>query len=238
MLTWIVEHFLTVLGFGLCVLIIARIFRDHRPPSVTMAWLLAIILIPYVGVPAYLLLGGRKMRRAERRKEALYPPSQSPASADESIPEVERVLITAGMPPARDGNRIEFLPNGQAAFKALVALIEGAQRSIHVTTFILGRGETGRAIVELLAKRAAEGLEVRLLLDALGAMWSYGRFVDPLRKSGGQVAVFMPVLPLRRKWSANLRNHRKIMIADGRTAIVGDPKNHSSTEMLERLEED
>ncbi len=88
-------------------------------------------------------------------------------------------------------------------------------------TFILGRDDVGKAIMERLTARAAEGVEVRLLLDALGCLWSRGRFADPLRDAGGKVGVFMPVLPLRRKWSANLRNHRKIAIFDGETAVIG-----------------
>ena len=88
-------------------------------------------------------------------------------------------------------------------------------------TFILGRDETGRSIIALLAKKAAAGVEVRLLLDALGCFRTSGEFVDSVRHAGGHVGIFMPVLPLRRKWSANLRNHRKVLIVDDDTAIVG-----------------
>jgi len=125
------------------------------------------------------------------------------------------------MPPGRSGNRIEFLPNGEAGYAALASLIERSQRSIHMMTFILHRDETGRAIVDLLARKAAEGVEVRLLLDALGCFLARGRFVDPIRAAGGKVEVFMPVLPLRRKWSANLRNHRKMAVVDRKAALVG-----------------
>jgi cardiolipin synthase len=200
--TWILPHILTVLGFALCVILIVRLFRSHHTPGVTMAWLLAILLIPWAGVPAYLLLGGRKIRRMMRRKDALYEVPQQSPSANRASPHItERVLVTAGMPPARGGNRIEFLPHGEAGFAALTSLIAAAKRSVHLMTFLLKRDQTGRAIVDLLARKAAEGVEVRLLLDALGCLRSRGRFVHPIRDAGGQVGIFMPVLPLSRKWS-------------------------------------
>jgi cardiolipin synthase len=218
----VMEHGLTMVGFALCAVLILRLFRDQRAPSVTVAWLLAIILIPYLGVPAYLLFGGRKIRRMAKQKTLLYD-RQEPTPLDDDSPcsTIQRVLLTAGMPPAREGNRVDLIPHGNAGFNTMVSLIEDAQEYIHLNTFILGRDATGRAIVELLARKAAEGVRVRLLLDALGCLWTNGRFVEPIRAAGGEVGVFMPMLPLRRKWSANLRNHRKIMVIDGQKAMVG-----------------
>lgn len=220
-LWWLATHLLTVLGFGLCAFLIARIFREHRAAPVTLAWLLAIVLIPYVGVPLYLVFGGRKLRGLANHKTVLYPETHLAPHAGQLVATIERVLTTAGMPPARAENRVEFLSDGQAAYRSLVELVEGAQHSIHLMTFILGRDSTGSSIVDLLARKAAAGVEVRLLLDALGCFRTYGKFVDPIRQAGGKVGVFMPVLPLRRKWSANLRNHRKVLIVDDTTAVVG-----------------
>ena len=220
-LWWIGTHLLLVSGFGLCVFLIARVFREHRAAPVTFAWLLAIILIPYLGVPAYLIFGGRKLRGVGVRKSSLFPASPTQTHADPMVTAIERVLTTAGMPPAREQNQVTFLPDGQAAYRSLVSLVEGAERSIHLMTFILGHDSTGKSIVDLLAKKAAAGVEVRLLLDALGCFRTYGSIVDPIRRAGGKVGVFMPVLPLRRKWSANLRNHRKVLVVDDDTAVVG-----------------
>lgn len=218
---WIGTHLLTVFGFGLCAFLIAKLFREHRAPPVTIAWLLGIVLVPYVGVPLYLLFGGRKLRGVEGHKAVLFPPPKTTPHTSKLATATERVLTTAGQPPARAGNRVEFLPDGQSAYHGLVNLVEKAERSIHLMTFILGADETGRSIIDLLAKKAAAGVDVRLLLDALGCFRTSGRFVDPLRQAGGKVGVFMPVLPLRRKWSANLRNHRKVLIVDETTAVVG-----------------
>jgi cardiolipin synthase len=219
---WVLDHFLMMAGFGLCVALVLHVLRSHRSPGATFAWLLAIALIPYVGVPLYILIGGRKFRRMAGRKQALFDlpgPRRSHYGGIRGT--IERILSTAGMPPARHGNKVTFLPDGQAGYAALVSAIELARESIHLMTFILGDDAVGRDIVERLAEKSREGVKVRLLLDALGCLRTRGRFVDPIRESGGQVGIFMPVTPLRPKWSANLRNHRKICVVDGRTAIIG-----------------
>lgn len=216
----VLGYITTFAGLALGLLLMARILRQQSRPAVSIAWLLSILLIPYVGVPAYLLFGGRKLYRWAGRKRYLY---EALPSGDRARPEslIERVLITAGMPPARRDNHVEILTNGTEAYRRLLELIDNAEHSIDIMTFILGRDDVGKAVVSRLAKRASEGVKVRLLLDALGCMWTRGRFVDPLREAGGEVGIFMPVLPLRRKWSANLRNHRKIAIFDGETALIG-----------------
>jgi len=216
------EHILTILGFALGVILVARMLREQNRPGVAMAWLLAIVLIPYIGVPVYLLFGGRKLKRMAGRKEDLHILGDEKAADGRNFERsTERILAAAGMPPACPMNQVELLPNGEAGYAALVSLLEGAKRSIHVTTFILGRCSVGRSIVQALTRKAAEGAQVRLLLDALGCFRSRRAFLAPLRKAGGRVAVFMPVIPLRRKWSANLRNHRKMVVVDGETALVG-----------------
>jgi cardiolipin synthase len=106
-------------------------------------------------------------------------------------------------------------------FATLTQQIREAKHSIHITTFILGHDETGRKLVKLLAARAREGVKVRLLLDAVGSLFTSRHFVKPIRDAGGEVARFLPVLPLSFRSSANLRNHRKIAVFDQHTAIVG-----------------
>jgi len=216
----ILRHLLTVLGFGLGLLLVLRILRQQNRPAVSIAWLMAILLIPYIGVPAYLLFGGRKFARLASRKKDLPRPEAKTLQSSIKC-STENVLVTSGMPPARAPNQIALVTDGQQAYSALGSLIEGAQRSVHVTTFILGRDEVGRAIIELLTRKAADGVEVRLLLDALGCLWSSRGLVAPLRRAGGKVGTFMPMLPLRRKWSAHLRNHRKMLIVDGQAAMIG-----------------
>jgi len=217
----IVPHLLTIVGVLLALFAVARLISERKQPGNTFAWLLAIVLIPYVGVPLFLIFGGRKIKRLAARKARLCPiiPGAPPSPAAKDF--AARVITLNGACPPIGGNRVEFLTNGEEAFAAIEKGIREAKHTIHLMTFILARDATGRRLVKLLAQRAREGVKVRLLLDALGCFMSSGSFCDPIREAGGEVVKFMPVLPLQTRGSANLRNHRKIAIIDHRVAGIG-----------------
>lgn len=221
--TSLTTHLLTVGGFVLAVFAIARLVSEKRPPSNTLAWILGIVLIPYVGVPLYLMFGGRKLRRLARRKRpvVLSLPGIPPVDPAITCLPTAHTLTSIGAGAPAGGNSVRLITNGEQAFTELETLINNARHSIHIATFILGRDDTGRRIVNLLAKRAREGVKVRLQLDALGCLFSSRGFVDVIRRAGGEVVRFMPVIPLSGRSSANLRNHRKIAVFDQHTAIVG-----------------
>ncbi len=220
----LVGHFLTVGGVLLALIAFARLLSEKKQPANTLAWLLAIVLIPYVGVPLYLLLGGRKLRRlvaTKLRVTPITPVVEVPASIASTSPTAQTINANGNCPPV-GGNRLQLITDGQDAFAQLERQILAAKHSIHITTFILGRDDTGRRLVRLLAERAKAGVKVRLLLNAVGCLFSSRGFVDPIRDAGGEVQRFMPVLPfatLRR--SANLRNHRKVAVFDEHVAIIG-----------------
>jgi len=217
------SHLFTVVGFLLAVFAIARLMSEKRQPGNTLAWLLVIVLIPYLGVPLFLLLGGRKLQRLAAKKGRILPhlPGVTTATRATANSPTVHTMVAAGACEAVGGNRIQLLTTGEQAYAELEQQIRAAKHSIHITTFILGRDDTGKRLINLLAQRARDGVKVRLLLDALGCLFSSRGFVDPLRKAGGEVARFMPVVPLSTRGSANLRNHRKIAVFDQHVAIVG-----------------
>lgn len=212
-----------LLGFLLAVLLVARLMSEKRAPANTFAWLLIIILVPWVGVPLYLLLGGRKLRQLAKRKSRLHP--TLPAGSNHPFPAqwtpTIHAIVAAGAPAPVAGNSMHLLKSGEEAYAAIEHAIRSARTHIHITAFILGRDDTGRRLIKLLAERAREGIKVRLLLDAVGSFFASGMFVRELRQAGGEVGRFMPVLPFTSRGSANLRNHRKIAVFDHETAIVG-----------------
>lgn len=217
------SHLLTVGGVLLALFALARLLGERRQPGNTLAWLMGIILVPYVGVPLYLLFGGRKIRRLAARKRRIRLPVPPGARASEATlaHPVAQAVCTNGAGEPVGGNTVRLLLDGEDAFAELERRILAARHSIHIATFILGRDRVGRRIVQLLARRAREGVRVRLQLDALGCFFSSRRFVDPLREAGGEVATFLPVIPLSGRGSANLRNHRKIAVFDRESALVG-----------------
>jgi cardiolipin synthase len=216
-------HLSTIVGFLLALFFFARLMHERRAPANTFAWMLVVVFIPWLGVPLYLMLGGRKLRRLVRDKKALVQAVPAICVAETShvcAPVAKTVEAAGGFAPV-GGNQVRFLLTGEDEFAELERQILGARHSIHIATFILSADDTGRRFVELLTQRAREGVKVRLLLDALGCFRTSRGFVDPIRKAGGEVGRFMPVMPFASRGSANLRSHRKIAIFDGTTAIIG-----------------
>jgi cardiolipin synthase len=217
---WLLPEVTTHLGFLLALIFLAYLIQQKRSPASTMAWLLLVLFLPYVGVPLYLMFGGRKLNRMARRKARVYDRSQThlPGQVESNT---ERFLLSYGVPPASAGNRVELLTEGERAFRRLVEIIDKAKATIHITTYILGTGDVGKEIMAHLARRAAAGVSVRLLLDGVGS-WRVGRrYLAPLLKDGARVAYFMPMLHMPFRGRANLRNHRKIVVADSQIAITG-----------------
>ena len=217
---WLVSHLLSILGFVLALVLIARILRERRPPGSTLGWLVTIVMAPYVGVPLYLYFGGRKTRRLASRKKNLQLTAPT-TSAGEDETAVQRVLRVAGMPGATSGNRIELLATGEASFSALIDLIRTAQESIQIATFILSNDDTGCLVLDELEKKAAGGVHVQLLLDGLFAIRTSHAGRHALKKAGGEICYFMPILHLPFRGHSNLRNHRKIVVVDGQRGMIG-----------------
>jgi len=220
---WLLAELMVVVGFACAIVIIT----ERRQPRATLAWLLLIALAPYVGVPLYFLIGGRRIKRVTARKRS--PVLDACRDHDEEVQEllsprarnVASLMMRSGASAPRTGNRIRIINDGLTAYETLMEMLDGARHSIEVCTYILGRDEVGRAIVQKLAQKASQGVLVRLLVDGVGSWRTKGRFLQPLRDAGGRTGTFLRVLPIRRKASAHLRNHRKIVVVDKRAALVG-----------------
>ena len=122
----VLDHVLTVAGFMLALVLAARVLREKRPPGSTAAWLMAIGLVPYLGVPLYLLLGGRKLKQFIRMKGQLFPVSGSPGPELEAPVAAARVVMSAGFPPPRPGNNTVLHTSGETAFAAMMRLFDAA----------------------------------------------------------------------------------------------------------------
>jgi cardiolipin synthase len=220
-LLFLLTNFFVVLGIICAGLILHRVSEERRSPSNTFSWLLLVLLIPFVGVPLYFLFGGRKSRRKARLKAEVSRYAQRLSKREAPEGKTRHSLDKEADPVCSQGNHFELLPDGPSAFKRLLHEIDHAEHTIHIATYILGNDRSGQAIIEHLAKRATEGVTVRLLLDSLGS-WNKTRLARlKIRQAGGKVAMFIPVLPLQSQTSANLRNHRKIAIFDNFRAITG-----------------
>ncbi len=218
---YVVEHLTTIIIFVLAFLFFARVLRDQDKASTSFAWILSIVLVPFLAIPAYLIFGGRKIAAIVRNKQPLSLREDGVKAAPVTDTDCERMLIGSGMSPARRGNQSRFIADDVAMFETLIELIDNAEHSISIVTFIFGTDEVGRDIARRLIAKAEAGVSVRVLVDAMGSFKSRFGLLAEMERSGVQVGVFMRFLTLRRKWSANLRNHRKLALFDDRTALIG-----------------
>lgn len=121
------------------------------------------------------------------------------------------------------GNKVTLLLDGPATYSAMFAAMGQAKHSINVESYIIQDDEMGHAFADLLISRRAAGIQVNVIYDSVGALWTSSEYFDRLKKAGVRLVEFNPLNPLSAKkgWSPNHRDHRKLLIVDGRTAILG-----------------
>ena len=203
---WFLTHEAVSIATDLLVLaFVVSLLRQRRPVGNAIAWLLAVILIPYLGIPLYLMIGGRKLGLRKHEKQRL--------DADSVRGVFGREATTL--------RSVQWLDDGVLAYECFLTEIENAQRSIRIVTFVLADDDSGRPLVRALIARARAGLEVRLLIDDLLRFHAPRGLLRELVSAGARVERFMPLIHVPFRGHGNLRNHRKIAIFDGERAIVG-----------------
>lgn len=218
---YFVSHAMTVVGTIASFAVMVRLFASRRTPQSIVAWFLGLVFMPFVAIPLYLALGRRKFpRRAKgpRLSTTRGAPDAEDGRADWPIAEV---LRGGGVAPPRRGNAFELLTTGEGAYTRLMRLIADSERSIDLTMFILGNDETGRAVVDALVARAARGIALRVILDAVGSRRSLRRAERALGAVGAEVRAFMPLRHSLVAGRTNLRSHRKLAVFDGTHVFAG-----------------
>lgn len=211
-------HTAVVLAALLIYAISTHTSGQRRHPSAAIAWVLVITLLPYVGLPLYLFLGTRKFVRPARRR---LQPTQAPGLAPDLRGCAIATLEGMGLDAPVTNRRVRFHRDGSAAWEAFATLVNNAQTQLDICTYILARDTLGERVVAMLEARAAAGVQIRLLLDAVGSWQTAPDHVSRLRAAGVQVHWFMPLLHNPLKGRVNLRNHRKLAIADQQTVWSG-----------------
>ncbi len=225
---------IAILGADLAASGHAIIYK--RDPRSATLWTLVIWLLPVAGPVLYLLMGINRVRRsaAALRADMIRHPTGAQASpysfASDPVfsrPEMEhlrlleRLVDRVASRPLVAGNRVEPLVDGPRAYAAMLEAIDSAAVSIALGSYIFDGVGIGQRFVEALTRAGRRGVEVRVLIDAVGANYSWPSVQHGLRQHGIPVALFHPrLLPL---WmpAVNLRNHRKILVVDGTTGFTG-----------------
>lgn len=224
---------LTFLGYvlTLALLPVVLLTRKRQPVS-TVAWVMAIVTMPYLGAFLFIVFGiNRVARRVVGRKAAsqtmarIIPELSGHQVPEESLNPLQQDLLrvatrVAGSRATVD-NRIQILTDARHTFDEIESAIAAAQSSIHLEYYIWQPDKLGTEIRDLLIAKASDGVKIRFLYDAIGSGRLTRRFLKPMLDSGIQVATFVPGQSLRERWSINLRSHRKIVIVDGIVGFTG-----------------
>ncbi len=218
------------LSFFASLLTSAHIVLWKRSSKAAVGWIGIVWLAPTIGCALYFLFGiNRIARRAHRLRPA---PSVGlcalvdgeTAGLDRLPPHIKELSqlgrCLTGYPLA-DGNDVQILFRGEQAFPAMLDAIHSATKSITLSTYIFDRDRVGRQFVEVLQLAVQRGVQVRVLIDSVGARYHLPTVIPLLRKVGVPTATFLPSSwPWEFRY-ANLRNHRKSLIVDGCVAFIG-----------------
>ncbi len=206
---WLTLHSLVVVLSLLAYVVTAHLFEQRRHPTAAIAWVLFMLLLPYVALPMFLAFGSRKQARPRSALGQGVAPQ--PAGSSWAL----QTIHALGQPAPAAYLDLHIHANGSQALRALWQCLDAATQSIDLCTFILGRDSLGQQVIDKLCDKARAGVRVRLLLDGMGSLMAGRPNLKPLRAAGVSVVLFVPPLHSPLKGRTNLRDHRKMLIVDG-----------------------
>ncbi len=207
----ITMHSLVIVISLLIYVLTTRLEGTRRPPSIAIAWVLSLIALPYFALPTYLIFGRRKVSRKAARASTI------PASARHWA---EELIESFGLPGAAPA-AVRLHQDGGESAAALFATMSSAGSRLDICTYILGNDGFGREVTSRMMALARTGVQVRLLIDGVGAIQLPRSCFRQWQEAGIQTAVFSPLFARKTQGPRNLRNHRKLTIADGTRLWAG-----------------
>jgi cardiolipin synthase len=229
-----------ILGPLLTAVTIGWILAIKKNSTSASAWCLLVFFLPLLGPLLFLVFGYqhvyRPLQKKRRHRRAFHsaaaidqseqaaPLHGAVAPSESAAPswhDLSRLAQRCGALPVTGGNKIKFYEWGPPAFEDMLDSIRLAEHHVHLETFIFQPDNLGRQFLEALSQKARAGVEVRLLYDAMGTHRFTRSFLAPYVEAGGRLSVFLPLNPLRRRIQINMRNHRKILVVDGKIGYVG-----------------
>ena len=220
---------LSALALSLSIFCAGHALLWKRDSRAAFGWIAVCLLLPGLGALLYWLFGVNRIKARARHLRRQWP---IPDNSDLDDP-----VFTADWPPEHigftrlsrkvtrrrfvQGNRIELLVNGEQAYPAMLEAIRGARDSVGLCTYIFDSDRVGLQFVDALADAVARGVDVKVLVDSVGEAYSRPRISSLLREKGIPTARFMPWDRWRSVHHLNLRNHRKILVIDGKLAFTG-----------------
>ncbi len=210
--------------------VVLVVVLDNRNPVKTIAWVLILIFLPYIGLVLYIFFGQRyrkvkiiskkSIRSIESNPAYLYE-ELDPANYPPACTEMIRLLRKNNSHPVFSGNDVRLLLSGTEKFDALFDDIRNATKHIHLEYYVFEKSIIGNELQHLLIEKAKEGVEVRVIYDALGSWSTSKAFFQEMKDAGIQVMPFLRILLPWLSPKTNYRNHRKIAVIDGCIGYTG-----------------
>ncbi len=230
--------FLIIAHYGVATVFSLGVLLENRNPMKTMSFVLVMYFIPIIGVGVYLLFGQNYRKHALFSRKGVRDNALVRAWEGEmmsTIKEVDElashileekwkvvnVLRNSDKSILTLQNKATILNNGENTFPDILEEIEKAEHHIHIEYYIIEDDEVGRAFQRALIQKAKEGVEVKVIYDDVGSSGLKKRFIKPMHEAGVEIHPFMPVLFPLLTSRANFRDHRKIVVIDGRVGYLG-----------------
>ncbi len=214
------------------------VFLERRDAGATWAWLLVLFFVPVMGFALYLIFG----QNLSRKKIFEWKDKNKIGIMEITNNQIE--LLNRGEFPFHDNktaqyrdliymllvndsavltqnNKVQIFTDGYDKFRTLLTDIMEAKDHIHLVYYIMRNDELGNELLNKLVKKAEEGVEIRVLYDAMGSRRLPRKFFDPLIAAGGNVSAFFPAIIPHLNLQVNYRNHRKLVIIDGDIGYIG-----------------
>ena len=207
----------------LMVIFFIAMVSQKKKPTEMIAWSLAIIFIPYLAIPIYLIFGIRKRKNnTSKKKKIRFSNLECSYSSSEKIGLIN-LFVNEDMAYPTRNNDFKLFLNGVEAYNALISSIANAKKNIYMSTYIFSNDDVSKKIINLLEIKAKQGIKIKILIDSLGSYKTYFRphLFKKLKKLGGMVYFFMPILKSPFRNYINYRNHRKIYIFDDKIVFSG-----------------
>ncbi len=217
---WLTLHGLFVM-LGLSIYVAtSHTLHLRRHPSASIAWVVALVLLPYLTLPLYLMFGIRKVKSARSSVRVSESATQNSVS-DTLAARTRRLAAVMMLPAASPYHQLNIHEDGSQSLQVLRSMIESAVHTIELSTFVFANDGLGSEMASRLARRAREGIKVRLMVDGIGAYLGGLTGFSSLSDAGVEVVFFVPPLRSSLRGRTNLRNHRKMVIADGQWLWCG-----------------
>ncbi len=211
------------LNITLVMVAVLHMFYQRRSPQNLMAWLLALLLLPFIGILLYTLFGSRKLLSKRNIPTITMDALTTSMPCNTLSTQLTQLLQSNHLASTTHGNQCTLYETPSMMYQQLMHEIEHAHTSIHLQTYIFQMDQTGHAILNALIQKAQQGIQVCLLMDAIGSFSLYRNRskLQLLVQAGGQYAFFQPLFKSLIHGQINLRNHRKIYLFDQSTLLTG-----------------